>query len=55
MAGPSFPRSAFQSALPILPSSTFGAKRVVVRVDPSLMTCFDPSDKELYDLWAPKR
>ncbi|KAF5344105.1 hypothetical protein D9758_008892 [Tetrapyrgos nigripes] len=27
----------------------------VVRSDPSILTCFDPSDRELYDLWAPKR
>ncbi|TFK23254.1 hypothetical protein FA15DRAFT_705614 [Coprinopsis marcescibilis] len=26
-----------------------------IRADASLMTCFDPADKELYDLWAPKR
>ncbi|KAF7775972.1 hypothetical protein Agabi119p4_4365 [Agaricus bisporus var. burnettii] len=26
-----------------------------VRADPALLTCFDPADKELYELWAPKR
>ncbi|KAK7695866.1 hypothetical protein QCA50_000504 [Cerrena zonata] len=25
-----------------------------IRADPALVTCFDSSDKELYDLWAPK-
>ncbi|KAH8113277.1 hypothetical protein DFH11DRAFT_330429 [Phellopilus nigrolimitatus] len=30
-------------------------KRVIIRVDPTLVTCFDPADKELYDLWAPKQ
>ena len=25
-----------------------------IRSDPSLLTCFDPADKELYDLWVPK-
>ncbi|KAK0190832.1 hypothetical protein F5146DRAFT_570382 [Armillaria mellea] len=30
-------------------------RRVLVRSDPALLTCFDPADKELYDLWAPKR
>ncbi|KAF6762264.1 hypothetical protein DFP72DRAFT_1061530 [Ephemerocybe angulata] len=29
-------------------------RQAVVRSDPSLLTCFDPADKELYDLWAPK-
>ncbi|KAI0254691.1 hypothetical protein BJV78DRAFT_1279803 [Lactifluus subvellereus] len=28
--------------------------RVAIRVDHSIATCFDPADKELYDLWAPK-
>ena len=27
---------------------------IKIRADPALVTCFDPSDKELYDLWAPK-
>ncbi|OBZ70400.1 hypothetical protein A0H81_10004 [Grifola frondosa] len=37
-------------------SSHFGTptRRVIIRADPSLVSCFDPSDKELYDLWAPK-
>ncbi|KAF8165289.1 hypothetical protein B0H34DRAFT_671175 [Crassisporium funariophilum] len=26
-----------------------------IRSDPSMLTCFDPADRELYDLWAPKR
>ena len=29
-------------------------RKVTIRVDPALFTCFDPADKELYDLWAPK-
>ncbi|KAI9508943.1 hypothetical protein F5148DRAFT_1283501 [Russula earlei] len=29
-------------------------RRIIIRVDPSIATCFDPADKELYDLWAPK-
>ncbi|KAN0132686.1 hypothetical protein V8E53_009702 [Lactarius tabidus] len=28
--------------------------KVSIRVDHSIATCFDPADKELYDLWAPK-
>ncbi|KAF5322935.1 hypothetical protein D9619_000888 [Psilocybe cf. subviscida] len=28
---------------------------VQIRADPALMTCFDPADRELYDLWAPRR
>ncbi|KDR83683.1 hypothetical protein GALMADRAFT_662906 [Galerina marginata CBS 339.88] len=30
-------------------------RRVLLRSDPSISTCFDPADKELYDLWAPKQ
>ncbi|KAI0092848.1 hypothetical protein BDY19DRAFT_926687 [Irpex rosettiformis] len=30
-------------------------RKPVIRSDPSIITCFDPADKELYDLWAPKR
>ncbi|KAJ3559136.1 hypothetical protein NP233_g11339 [Leucocoprinus birnbaumii] len=30
-------------------------RQLYVRADPTLLTCFDPTDKELYDLWAPKR
>ena len=29
-------------------------RQLVIRADPALATCFDPADKELYDLWAPK-
>ncbi|KAG8935253.1 hypothetical protein FRC03_000968 [Tulasnella sp. 419] len=30
-------------------------KRAInIRSDPMMVTCFDPQDKELYDLWAPK-
>ena len=30
-------------------------KRVGLKPDPALLTCFDPTDKELYDLWAPQQ
>ncbi|KAI0763253.1 hypothetical protein BC629DRAFT_978688 [Irpex lacteus] len=30
-------------------------RKLIVRSDPSIVTCFDPADKELYDLWARKR
>ncbi|KAI0347270.1 hypothetical protein BDW22DRAFT_1425325 [Trametopsis cervina] len=30
-------------------------RKVVIRADSSITTSFDPADKELYDLWAPKR
>jgi hypothetical protein len=30
-------------------------KRVTLKADPALLTCFDPADKELYDLWAPQQ
>jgi len=31
-----------------------GSRKTVIRADPALVTCFDPADKYLYDLWAPK-
>ncbi|GLB33877.1 hypothetical protein LshimejAT787_0107610 [Lyophyllum shimeji] len=46
-------RSTFRS---IFTSSTNTPRgHIVARADPSLLTCFDPQDKELYDLWAPRR
>ena len=30
------------------------SRPIVIRSDPTMTTCFDPADKELYDLWAPK-
>ncbi|KAI0796687.1 hypothetical protein C8Q75DRAFT_802372 [Abortiporus biennis] len=57
-----FGKSLFQSRSSS-PFSTSGSgvidlgtppKTLVVRTDHSLVTCFDPQDKELYDLWAPK-
>lgn len=40
-------------------TSTFNTpatvKRVTVKADPALLTCFDPADKELYGLWAPQQ
>ena len=29
-------------------------RKIAIRVDHSIATCFDPADKELYDLWVPK-
>lgn len=29
-------------------------RKTVIRADPALVTCFDPADKQLYGLWAPK-
>ncbi|PFH52778.1 hypothetical protein AMATHDRAFT_139097, partial [Amanita thiersii Skay4041] len=45
-------RSTFHSVL----ATPFGTptRRIVVRSDPSLLTCFDPTDKELYSLWVPQ-
>ncbi|KAF9534269.1 hypothetical protein CPB83DRAFT_902222 [Crepidotus variabilis] len=31
------------------------SQHIAIRSDPSMLTCFDPADKELYELWAPKR
>ncbi|CAE6522752.1 unnamed protein product [Rhizoctonia solani] len=38
--------------IPIVPVT--GKQKITIRSDPALFTCFDPKDKELYDLWAPK-
>jgi len=53
--------SSFSSSSNVLASagkdgSNLGAHthKVAIRVDHSIATCFDPADKELYDLWAPK-
>ncbi|KAJ4478176.1 hypothetical protein J3R30DRAFT_3702914 [Lentinula aciculospora] len=35
-------------------NSSTGTRRPVIRTEPSMLTCFDPADRELYDLWAPK-
>ncbi|KAI6003843.1 hypothetical protein EDD15DRAFT_2360114 [Pisolithus albus] len=36
-------------------SSTFlSPRKIVIRADSTLVTSFDPADKQLYDLWAPK-
>ncbi|KAL1743748.1 hypothetical protein HDZ31DRAFT_40238, partial [Schizophyllum fasciatum] len=45
------PRSIFRG-----PPSTSAtpAGSVRIRSDPTLVSCFDPSDKELYALWAPR-
>ncbi|KAI0638168.1 hypothetical protein C8Q77DRAFT_1153837 [Trametes polyzona] len=49
-------RSSLFRPLAATPASAFGtpARKVTIRVDPALVTCFDPADKELYDLWAPR-
>ncbi|RPD67183.1 hypothetical protein L226DRAFT_608419 [Lentinus tigrinus ALCF2SS1-7] len=38
------------------PPSALGtpARKIIIRADPAILTCFDPADKELYDLWAPR-
>ncbi|KLO08279.1 hypothetical protein SCHPADRAFT_859219 [Schizopora paradoxa] len=30
-------------------------RKAVIKSDPTMISCFDTSDKELYDLWAPKQ
>ncbi|KAN0097407.1 hypothetical protein V8E55_001853 [Tylopilus felleus] len=29
-------------------------RKITIRSDPALLTCFDAADRQLYDLWAPK-
>ncbi|KAI0699459.1 hypothetical protein BC835DRAFT_1412643 [Cytidiella melzeri] len=53
---PSLRLSALQSAQNMqLMNIGTPVRKLVVRSDPSIVTCFDPADKELYELWAPKR
>ncbi|KAF9226527.1 hypothetical protein BS17DRAFT_488813 [Gyrodon lividus] len=30
------------------------SRKITIRSDPALLTCFDPADKQLYDLWVPR-
>ncbi|KAI0723286.1 hypothetical protein C8Q76DRAFT_390391 [Earliella scabrosa] len=50
------PSRSFYRHLTSAPPSALGtpARKVTIRADPALLTCFDPADRELYDLWAPK-
>ncbi|KAJ7908303.1 hypothetical protein B0H13DRAFT_2331550 [Mycena leptocephala] len=45
-------RSAFRATY--TPATGTPATKTLVRSDPSILTAFDPADRELYDLWAPK-
>ncbi|KAJ7283589.1 hypothetical protein C8J57DRAFT_1498627 [Mycena rebaudengoi] len=45
-------RSSFRATF--TPASGTPSRKIIVRSDPSIWTAFDPADKELYDLWAPK-
>ena len=47
-----FSLNLFPNVLRNIPALT--PSRLVVRSDPSILTCFDPADKEIYELWAPK-
>ncbi|KAI0750700.1 hypothetical protein C8Q80DRAFT_525175 [Daedaleopsis nitida] len=49
-------RSTLYRSITSTPSSALGtpARKVTIRADPAILTCFDPADRELYDLWAPK-
>ena len=49
---PSIPLS-LSSAL--APTFDLPRGKVTIRTDPAIVTCFDPADRELYDLWAPKQ
>ncbi|KAH7887688.1 hypothetical protein F5I97DRAFT_1926109 [Phlebopus sp. FC_14] len=44
------PQTAFRSH----PAGFTGSRKSTIRSDPALVTCFDPADRRLYDLWAPK-
>ncbi|KAH8105864.1 hypothetical protein BXZ70DRAFT_1004169 [Cristinia sonorae] len=36
-------------------SNVNAARKVTIRSDPTMLTCFDPADQELYKLWVPIR
>ncbi|KIK94689.1 hypothetical protein PAXRUDRAFT_827727 [Paxillus rubicundulus Ve08.2h10] len=37
------------------PSAGFlSSRKIRIRSDPALSTCFDPADKKLHDLWVPR-
>ncbi|KAJ3722866.1 hypothetical protein FB446DRAFT_782946 [Lentinula raphanica] len=48
-------RTSLRGMFPSSNSNIIGTRKPIIRSDPSILTCFDPADKELYDLWAPKK
>jgi hypothetical protein len=36
-----------------LPVNLNTPRKIIIRSDIALVTCFDPADTELYTLWAP--
>ncbi|KAJ7095444.1 hypothetical protein B0H15DRAFT_829576 [Mycena belliarum] len=46
-------RSTFRATF--TPANGTPSKKNIVRSDPSIFTAFDPADRELYELWAPKK
>ncbi|KAJ3789110.1 hypothetical protein GGU11DRAFT_764347 [Lentinula aff. detonsa] len=48
-------RTSLRGTFPSSNTSLIGTRKPAIRADPSMLTCFDPADKELYDLWAPKK
>ncbi|ESK96061.1 hypothetical protein Moror_7406 [Moniliophthora roreri MCA 2997] len=47
-------RSVYAGSTSFSGAGTPITRKSVIRSDPSLLTSFDPADKELYDLWVPK-
>ncbi|KZP02032.1 hypothetical protein FIBSPDRAFT_1056154 [Athelia psychrophila] len=47
------PMLSMSSTTALSATHTPSARRVTVRADPGLVSCFDSADKELYALWAP--
>ncbi|KAJ7179082.1 hypothetical protein C8R46DRAFT_1072401 [Mycena filopes] len=45
-------RSAFRTTY--TPVAGTPIQKSIIRSDASILTTFDPADRELYDLWAPK-
>ncbi|KAG7096891.1 hypothetical protein E1B28_004297 [Marasmius oreades] len=52
--GLSLRNSIFSGSSSSVSPGTPISRKPVIRSDPSIITSFDPADKELYDLWAPK-
>jgi hypothetical protein len=54
-ASPSLFRGVSQNRVSTPPAAQRMAPRrtATIKIDPVAVTSFDPSDKELYDLWVP--
>ncbi|KAF8138517.1 hypothetical protein EV363DRAFT_1445363 [Boletus edulis] len=50
----SFPRTEDLVVRTHASAGFLATRKITIRSDPALLTCFDVADKQLYELWAPK-